>query len=188
MAVTKRSVPSKCVGNKPFCACPETVRSGGSSTCLLDPRTTKLSCRAAGQAGGTDADVASSPGVALSGRGERRTGFPACWPCQPCPPEPRPVLSCPVGAPEDSVGTSPQRSAQPLPPHTALGGLVLIPSYPVFILSCPVLSEPRRTPWGHYLRVSPAVPSPILSLGASCSSYPILSSTCPVLSCPVGFP
>lgn len=34
-----------------------------------------------------------------------------------------PVLSCPVTAPVDAMGTSPQRSAKPLPPHT------LVPSW-----------------------------------------------------------
>ena len=84
---------------------------GGSSTRHLDPRTT------------------SGDQTVRPGRRDRRRrplltrrDLPRKW----GPSDPLPILpalpsgpsSCPVRAPEDPVGTSPQRSAQPPLPHT----------------------------------------------------------------------
>lgn len=66
-----------------------------------------------------------------------------------------PLLSCPVGALADSAQSSPQRSAQPLPRHTDLGGLILF-----LCLSCPAGTPedskgtpPQSQPSCHHLTV-----------------------------------
>ena len=94
------------------------------------------------------------------------------------------------------MGTSPQRSAQPPPPHCPR----------VLNLSCPVLLEPWRTPWGHPSEFSPGTtmphafgvsPCPALFSwppgglrghhlrGQPSHHHPLTSGSQPVLPCPV---
>ena len=97
VAGTKISVPSEWMGNKVFCTCPGTVRSGGGAPRHAiwtpgRPRGTKL----CGRARGTDADGPSSPGATFPVSGDHRTRSPSC---RPCPQGPRHVLSEPRRTP-----------------------------------------------------------------------------------------